>query len=324
MTEKERETYSLAGECPSQGTNFRQYLLNRGLEEFHFPIVSESLLLRVVRGMKNTAAGSDDIPMIIIKEVVADISDILIHLCNISFGSGIFPSKLEIAKVLHFFKSADKILFSNYRPVSVLRAFSKILEKIACDSLRQFCINNSIITQAQFGFMEGKSTEDAILAFVGDITKAFDKNQYTVGVFLDLSKAFDTVDHEILLAKLDYYGVRNESNKWFSSYLEFRKQYVSYGGSNSDLFEIRYGVPQGSIMGPLLFLLYINDIVRASQILKFILFADDSNSYISHSDIKLLLSLINQELDKVRTWIISNKLTLNRVKTHYIIFHRKH
>ena len=281
------------------------------------------MLLNVVRGMKNSAAGGDNIPMSLIKDVIVDISSVLIHLCNASFRSGIFPDILEIAKVLPYYKSGDKELFSNYRPISVLPAFSKILEKIVCDSLRQFCISNSIITEAQFGFMEGKSTEDATLNFVGDIVKSFDEGQYTVGIFLDLSKAFDTVDHEVLLVKLDHYGVRNECFMWFLSYLKNRQQYVSYNGSNSDLYQIHYGVPQGSILGPLLFILYINDIVNTSQHLKYVLFADDSNFYISHTDINYLLTLMNQEMDKVRAWIIANKLTLNISKTHYIIFHRR-
>ena len=171
--------------------------------------------------------------------------------------------------------------------------------------------------------MKNKSTEDAVLSFVSDITKAFDDGQYTVGCFLDLSKAFDTVDHEILLAKLDYYGVRNDSNNWFLSYLKYRKQYVSYNNCSSCLSSIKYGVPQGSILGPLLFLIYINDIVNVSNFVKCILFADDSKLYSSHFDINVLLSRMNEELKKIHTWIIVNKLTVNLVKTHYVIFHRK-
>ena len=126
-----------------------------------------------------------------------------------------------------------------------------------------------------------------------------------------------------MIAKLDHYGVRNETNNWFSSYLKFRKQYVSYNNCSSGLSSIKYGVPQGSILGPLLFLFYINDISNASNFLKCILFADDSNFYASHADINLLLSRMNEEMKNIHTWITSNKLTINLVKTHYVIFHRK-
>ena len=314
---------TLARQCPSLGTNYRDYLRNRIEVEFCFPEVTENMFLNVVNNMKNTAAGHDDIPMFIIKRVASDISAVLVYLCNISFSTGTFPSTLEIAKVLPFFKSGDKMLFKNYRPISVLPALSKILEKIASDSFRQFCSSNSIITDAQYGFMQSKNTEDATLAFVGDINRAFDEGEYTIGVFLDLSKAFDTVDHKILLAKLEHYGVRNRSYNWFSSYLQFRKQYVSYDGYNSDLSQVHYGVPQGSILGPLLFVLYINDIVNTSEYLRYILFADDSNFYISHTNINYLLTLMNQEMDKIQKWVITNKLTINISKTHYMIFHRR-
>ena len=184
-------------------------------------------------------------------------------------------------------------------------------------------MDNQIITRAQFGFMEGKSTEDAILTLTYYTLRAFDENKYTIGIFLDLSKAFDTVDHSIMLHKLEYYGVRNESKEWFSSYLSHRQQFVCYNGHISSLTPITYGVPQGSILGPLLFLIYINDIVNSSEIFKFILFADDSNLYVSHSDIHALIDITNVELEKVRQWIISNKLTINVGKTHYLIFHRR-
>lgn len=139
---------------------------------------------------------------------------------------------------------------------------------------------------------------------------------------MDLSKAFDTVDHKIVLFKMDYYEVRESSIDWFSSYLANRKQYVNFNGHKSCLLPITCGVPQGSIFGPVSFLIYINDIVNASSLLHYVLFADDSNLYASHSDLHSLLSIMNEELDSVMNWTVCNKMTLILGKTHYLIFHR--
>ena len=313
----------LASQIHSEQIDFRQYLLNRYDDEFKFPVVTRDQLLHVVKSMKDSASGHDEIPIRIIKIIIEDIADVLLYLCNLSFTAGTFPDLLEIAKVLPFFKSGDHSLFNNYRPISILPVISKIIEKLAFESLYKYCIEKQIITESQFGFMRGKSTEDAILSFTENILSAFDKKQFTIGVFLDFSKAFDTVNHNILLSKLDYYGIRHRAKDWFYSYLSKRQQYVSYNGHKSGLSSTSCGVPQGSILGPLLFLIYINDIIHSSQYLKFVLFADDSNLYLSNDNLNDLTTMLNQELELVRKWIISNKLTLNLNKTHYIIFHRK-
>ena len=219
--------------------------------------------------------------------------------------------------------SADTKSIENYRPISILPAFSKIIEKIACDSLRKYFLEKQIITESQFGFMENRCTEDALLSFTGDILDAFDRNFFTIGVFLDFSKAFDTVNHHILLSKLDHYGIRHKAYDWLSPYLSNRQQYFDYSGKQSNLSPINCGVPQGSILGPLLFVIYINDIIYSSQHLKFVLFADDSNLYASHDDLPSLIALVNRELELVRQWVVANKLTLNLKKTHYMVFHRR-
>ena len=162
----------------------------------------------------------------------------------------------------------------------------------------------------------------AIVTFTNHIYKSFDNNEFTLAICLDFSKAFDTIDHTILLAKLAHYGIVGTANDWFRSYLTGRKQFVSYLNSLSSNQLIDIGVPQGSLLGPLLFLIYINDIVNSASRLQFLLYADDSNLYISGHDVNNLITIANQDLINVNNWLACNKLSLNISKSHYVIFNR--
>ena len=187
----------------------------------------------------------------------------------------------------------------------------------------KFLDKHNVLSESQYGFRKKRSTERtnlAILELVTKITKAIDDNEFTMGVFLDLSKAFDTVDHNILLKKLDYYGIRGLALDWFKNYLTGRTQIVKYKSTNSNSLTIKCGVPQGSVLGPLLFLIYINDITKCSQILSFILFADDTNLFLNHHDVLTLYNTMNQELKEGTAWLTANKLSLNINKTNFIIF----
>ena len=155
---------------------------------------------------------------------------------------------------------------------------------------------------------------------IDQIANAIDNKNITIGVFLDLSKAFDTVNHHILLHKLEHYGITSTTLNWFRSYLEHRKQYVNFKSANSEATSVSYGVPQGSILGPLLFLLYINDLPNASSILHSILFADDTNLFFSHSDLTQATDIMNRELYNTTQWLNSNRLSLNVKKTHFMVF----
>ena len=163
------------------------------------------------------------------------------------------------------------------------------------------------------------STSLALLELTEEITSALDKKS-TIGVFIDLKKAFDTIDHTLLLEKLRQYGVRGVANDWLSSYMENRLQYVSFGDTDSTLRNVICGVPQGSILGPKLFIPYINDICNVSPVLKFILFADDTNIFCSRSDIVQLSIIVSNELDKLSEWFAVNKLSLNLSKTNFMLF----
>ena len=185
-----------------------------------------------------------------------------------------------------------------------------------------FLTKNNLLFSRQFGFQKNTSTEHAILQFVDDIKQSFSKGEFTLGVFIDLSKAFDTVDHEILLKKLGFYGINGKTKQWFESYLRNRYQFVSFdNGKSTTLLKILCGVPQGSILGPLLFLIYVNDLHKASSDLLPVMFADDTNIFLSSKNIIELFSKMNQELKNIALWFQCNKLSLNVKKTKFSLFH---
>ena len=237
--------------------------------------------------------------------------------------TGVFPSVLKTAKVVPVFKKDSKLNYSNYRPISLLSSIEKILEKLMYKRLYAFLDYNNIIYDLQFGFRQQYSTSHALINITENIRKALDDGNIGCGVFVDLQKAFDTVDHQILLAKLNHYGIRGVSNDWFKSYLSNRNQYVSINGYESGLAAINCGVPQGSVLGPLLFLLYINDLNQAIKFCKVHHFADDTNLLCLSNSIKKLSKLVNADLKHLLNWLNANKISLNVKKTEMIIVKSK-
>ena len=190
-----------------------------------------------------------------------------------------------------------------------------ILKKMMHNRILAFINKHNLLYKFQFGFRGKHGTDIALIVLVDKIMSAFNDGEMVLGVFLDLSKAFDTVDHDILLNKLDTYGSRGTAHDWFRSYLFQRKQFVVFNGPTSHESTIKCGVPQGSILGPLLFLLYINDMVNASAVLFSLLFADDTNVFVTGKNQSNLMESLNTELKKLIEWMHVNKLSLNIKKT---------
>ena len=206
----------------------------------------------------------------------------------------------------------------------LLSQFSKILEKIFKKRLTSFIEAQHILSNGQYGFRSNHSTSLALTEFVEKVTSAMDKSQSTIGVFIDQKKkAFDTVDHNILLSKLQCYGLRGLALEWIKSDLSNRRQYVCYNNINSEFKEIKCGVPQGSVLGPLLCILYINDMCNVSKLLHIILFADDAKIVYSASNIDDITNVVNNELKQLGLWFRANKLSLNLNKTNFIMFNNK-
>ena len=221
------------------------------------------------------AAGSDGIPCHLIKLTKAIIAPILSSLFNVCIFKSIFPDIFKIAEVIPLFKGGDMHILGNYRPISLLPLFGKLFEKIIAKRLTDFLEANNVLTSHQFGFRKSYSTELAAINLNDHLLNKLDKKEYTCTIFLDLAKAFDSVNHKILLAKLEKYGIRGAAHDLFRSYLTNRWQYVKLNNTKSELMSIDIGIPQGSILGPILFLLYINDLPNASNFFARI-FADDT------------------------------------------------
>ena len=316
---------SLARKIPKTSKCPYDYMTNCNNQSAKFVSteVNEDHVLKIISDFGDSAAGWDDLKPNVIKHVKLYISKPLAHITNLSFKNSVFPHELKKANVVPIFKKDDKMAFSNYRPVSVLPVFSKIIERLMYNRLFDYINENKLLYKYQFGFQKGKSTNMALILLVDKITEALERGEVVLGVFLDFSKAFDTVDHHILLEKLRLYGITGIENEWFRNYLCNRQQFVTYNGFRSSSQAIGCGVPQGSILGPLLFLLYINDLSAVSNDIFSILFADDSNLFISGKDVDSLSAKMNNVLKDVQEWLCSNKLSLNVLKTHYMIFTNK-
>ena len=263
----------------NSAVNVSDYLKKTIDTTFVMKCVTDEYVLDVIRNLKTkNSAGNDKISSKLLKQMALTVHSILRLIINQSINTGIFPDKLKLAIVKPLFKNkGDNAMFGNYRPISLLSTISKVFERIVFNQLYSYMDSNNLFLNSQYGFRKNHSTEYAALEFVDRIAKDLEAKKVPLSVFIDLSKAFDTLDHGILLKKLKYYGIKGTALKWFESYLSNRQQMVNYDGTLSVKLNLSTGVPQGSILGPLLFIIYMNDIVGASALFHDILFADDTS-----------------------------------------------
>ena len=301
----------------------QDYLLqhNKPNMTFNFIPVSEVYIDNVINKLKNkSSCGYDNISNKHIKYAKNVLTKPLTLLINQCLHTGIFPSQLKLSRVKPLFKSGDQSRFSNYRPISLLPSLSKIFERVIFDQLLGYFTNNKLLCMDQFGFRPGHSTELAALRLVDHLITQMDKCRVPTNIYIDLSKAFDTLNHDILLQKLKYYGITGTSVNLLQNYLSERYQYVEYNGHRSNTLPISTGVPQGLVLGPLLFLIYINDLPMVTDVFNMLMYADDTTLYCNINQ-NVSEVVINNELLKVSQWLAANKLSLNVGKTKFMVFH---
>ena len=312
---------SIEAKIPQSKKSFQEYL---GNSNFSSICLDECTLEEISKLINNInvskSCGPFSIPTKLLKEFSNVLSPVLTVIVNKSIKEGVFPKLLKYALVCPFYKKADKTKCANYRPISLLSNLSKIFERAMYNRIDQFLDENNILYDLQFGFRKKHSTNHALLSIVEKIRNNMDNGIFSCGVFVDLEKAFDTVKHSILLNKLRHYGIRGKGNDWITSYLSNRTQSVTVNGQTSEVSNVTCGVPQGSILGPLLFIIYINDMHHALMNCLVYHFADDTNLIFSHKDSSKIPKEVNSELAILYDWLCANRLSLNVGKNEFTIF----
>jgi hypothetical protein len=277
----------------------------------------------IIKSLKTkNSCDTDGLSTKLLQKLATEISWPLAHIFRLSLNSGVFPARLKCSRTVPIFKAGRADLCDNYRPISLLSTLSKILEKMVCVQLVNHLDRNKILYKHQYGFQRNRSTEQSIVHAVNFISNAMNENKFTIGVFFDLKKAFDVCSHDILLMKLSKMGINGTALDWFKSYLSDRTQVVDINGNTSRTRKLKISVLQGSVLGPILFLCFINDLHSVTELLT-LMFADDTFSLQSGDDLDELSNIINTEINKMAVWFRANRLAVNINKTKYMIFHMK-
>ena len=291
---------------------------------------SQIKLKKLIQNLPNkSSSGWDDINNLLLKEIADSIIAPLVELFNKSISKGEIPECMKLAEVVPLHKGKEMYLVDNYRPISLLLTLSKMLEKIVYRCIYNFLNGSNQLYDSQYGFKTTHSCKNAVSELVGCILKGLEKMKHTVGIFLDLSKAFDSLEHQTIFAKLECYGIRGTSLDWFKSYLTNRKMRVKCKAgrlnveTRSETVGVNYGCPQGSCLGPLIFLIFANDLQYNITFLQSIQFADDTTLYVSGRNKAYLEHCIAIDLNSIQDWFRANKLTLNIRKSFCMVFSPK-
>jgi hypothetical protein len=288
---------------------------------FEFKEVDSTEIINTVKSMKSNACGIDEISAFFIKCSISATARIFAEIVNASLKSGYFPSRWKKARIKPIPKITDPINATDFRPISLLIAFSKIIEKIVAKQMKEYLIENNLLDKYQSAYRALHSTTTALIDITDNIYKSMDNSLITILVLLDYSKAFDCANHKLILAKLKAYGFKNSSLKWINSYLSGRFQQVVTDKGESNWIELHNGVPQGSILGPLLFTILVSDISKDIKFCNYHLYADDTQLYITGKvqDITKLIKNLNEDLNKIAAFSENNCLRLNEGKSVFII-----
>ena len=307
----------------NQNNSFESYLTDNVSSNFSFQQIDCQTVSKIIDQLAcKTTTAADGISTKLLKNIRDQISEPLCHILNQSFYAGIFPDALKVARVKALFKKGDRCDLNNYRPISILPSLSKVFEKAMLKQMSEYFTHNDLFFNGQYGFREKHSTELAALELVDRISKAMDAGLTPFSIFIDLSKAFDCLNHEILISKLRFYGIQNSALTLIQSYLQNRKQFVQSEDLKSDTANLDTGVPQGSILGPFLFLVFMNDFHHSTSRFQMVNYADDTTLLSNISSFSSVLSggSVGAELERVNDWLLANKMCINVKKTKLMYF----
>ena len=322
---------NFAEKIPSPSRSVSEYLklLQQNSESLFFSPSTVDEIEKIISSLPSKrSCGADNISNVLLKDLAPLLGVPLNIIINQSMCTGVFPDLMKLAEVVPLYKGKSRDLESNYRPISLLTTMSKVMEKVVYKRVYHFLTNTGQICETQYGFRSKHSCEHAIAQVVGSVLKNLEMKKSTIAVMLDLSKAFDTIEHEIMIKKLELFGVRGVCLDWFRSYLKDRQMRVKCRATNtqdetrSEYHTVNYGTPQGSCLGPLIFLIFVNDMKLHLSDVDSVQFADDTTILFGHRNENYLKFCIERELEVLGDWFKANKLTLNVGKSVFLLFNR--